>query len=187
MAESAFAVNVPEAEPYVGALRSALDPTAKLGVPAHITVLYPFMSPERITVAVLGQARTALSEINSFAFRLANVRRFPSALYLEPDPAEPFICLTQALVQRFPQYLPYGGQYRSIAPHLTIAQAGEKEHDEAQRQVAAALPPSGIQASCREVVLIENSSGRWRQMHTFPLPTANHLLQTNGQERPAAD
>jgi hypothetical protein len=42
MAESAFAVSVPEAERYVGALRDRFDPTAKLGAPAHITLLYPF-------------------------------------------------------------------------------------------------------------------------------------------------
>ena len=176
MAESAFAVNVPEAEPYVGALRSALDPTAKLGVPAHITVLYPFMSPELITSAILDQARGAFSEITSFAFRLANVRRFPGALYLEPDPEGPFIRLTEALVERFPRYLPYGGLHKSIAPHLTIAQAGEEEHNAAERQVIASLPPSGIQALCREVVLIENSSGRWRQMQAFTLPAANRLV-----------
>src|SRR5580765_1428536 len=38
MAESALGVNVPEAEPNVGALRARFDPAAKLGVPAHITV-----------------------------------------------------------------------------------------------------------------------------------------------------
>jgi len=52
MAESAFIVRVPEAEPCVGALRERFDASVKLGVPAHITVLVPFMSPERITEAV---------------------------------------------------------------------------------------------------------------------------------------
>jgi len=67
MAESAFAVNVPEAEPYVGALRERFDPSAALGVPAHITVLYPFMSPEKISEAVLGDIRRVLSRVQAFA------------------------------------------------------------------------------------------------------------------------
>jgi hypothetical protein len=48
MAESAFIVRVPEAEPHVAHLRERFDPMALLGVPAHITLLYPFLSPEQI-------------------------------------------------------------------------------------------------------------------------------------------
>jgi 2'-5' RNA ligase len=177
MAESAFAVNVPEAEPYVATLRERFDPTAKLGVPAHITVLYPFMSPEQITEAVLYKVRLAFCSAVTFKFCLRKVRRFPSALYLAPEPAEPFIALTEKLVRQFPDHLPYGGQYDSIVPHLTVAQAGESEHSLAEAQLATTLPTrGGIQAWCNEVVLIENSSGRWEHMHSFPL----HLAKQGG-------
>lgn len=169
MAESAFAVNVPEAEPYVGALRERFDPSAGLGVPAHITVLYPFMSPENITEAVLGEIRRALSLAGPFRYALARVKRFPGALYLAPEPAAPFIALTQILVSQFPDYLPYGGQHGGIVPHLTVAQAGEAEHALAEAQLAATLPSTGIRATCNEVVLIENSSDLWKPMHSFRL------------------
>ena len=46
--ESALLVSVPAAEPAVSAHRSRLDPGAPLGVPAHITVLYPFLPPAAI-------------------------------------------------------------------------------------------------------------------------------------------
>lgn len=193
MAESAFAINVPEAEPYVGALRERFDPSAKLGVPAHITVLYPFMSPEQITEPVLNKVRLALSSAVAFTFCLVKIDRFPGALYLAPVPTEPFIALTEKLVQQFPDHLPYGGQHDSIVPHLTVAQAGEPEHSLAETQLATTLPPlAGIQASCNEVVLIENSSGRWEHMHSFPLATSpskatNPLTQPPGRGRPAAD
>jgi len=170
MAESAFAVNVPEAEPYVGALREQFDPSAKLGVPAHITVLYPFMSPEQITETVLNRVRLALSSAVAFSFCLVKIDRFPTALYLAPEPAEPFIALTKGLVHQFPDRLPYSGQYDSIVPHLTVAQASEPEHRLAEAQLASRLPPNtGIKALCAEVVLIENSSGLWEHMHSFPL------------------
>ena len=42
---SAFAVKVPAAEPLVGDLRRRYDATVALGVPAHITLLVPFMDP----------------------------------------------------------------------------------------------------------------------------------------------
>jgi hypothetical protein len=44
--ESALIVAVPEAEWAVAALRAAYDPAASWGMPAHITVLYPFLPPE---------------------------------------------------------------------------------------------------------------------------------------------
>lgn len=169
MAESAFAVNVPEAEPFVGALRSRLDPSAALGMPAHITVLYPFMPPEEITQEVLGNIRRALCSVSPFSFALARVARFPGALYVAPEPAAPFVALTRRLVDQFPGYLPYGGRHAGIVPHLTVAQAAEAEHDVAEAHLSARLPGAGIPATCSEVVLIENSSGLWKPMHSFPL------------------
>ena len=168
--ESALAVNVPEAERYVGTLRERFDPVAKLGMPAHVTVLYPFMPPERITDSVVRKVRDLLSSLAAFEFRLARIGRFPSvALYLAPEPARPFIELTQAVVRAFPEYPPYGGQYDTIVPHLTVAQGSDADQDFAEAELAAALPRSGIEASSREVVLIENSSGRWERMHSFRL------------------
>jgi 2'-5' RNA ligase len=169
--ESALVVNVPEAEPYVGALRERFDPVAKLGVPAHITVLYPFIPPEQITDTVLRKLRGVLSSLTPFDFRLVRIARFPTALYLAPEPAQPFVGLTERIMRAFPEYPPYGGQYDSIVPHLTVAQAGTAEHDVAEAELIAALPSRvGIEASCNEVVLIENSSGRWERMHSFRLP-----------------
>ena len=39
---SGLIIEVPEAETAVAAWRERLDPQAVLGVPAHITVLFPF-------------------------------------------------------------------------------------------------------------------------------------------------
>lgn len=168
-AESAFAVNVPEAEPYVAALRDRFDPAAKLGVPAHITVLYPFLPPGQIVEEVLIRVRRAFSRATEFSFRLRSVRRFPTATYLAPEPGKPFVQLTENLVSEFPAHLPYGGQYDGIVPHLTVAQ-GEHPRDLVETQLHETLPPRGIEASCKEVVLIENSSGIWKPMHFFGLP-----------------
>jgi 2'-5' RNA ligase len=191
MAESAFAVNVPEAEPYVGVLREQFDPSAKLGVPAHITLLYPFMSPEQITDSVLRKAGVAFSRARVFTFHLIDIARFSEATYIRPEPGEPFIALTKAIVHQFPKHLPYGGQYDAIVPHLTVAQ-GQYDRDLIETRLASRLPAGGIEASCKEVVLLENSSGLWRHMHSFPLAAlpskaANPLMQPTGRKRPAAD
>jgi|SRR6185295_6576278 len=170
MAESALAVNVPEAQAYVGALRERFDPAAKLGMPAHITVLYPFIPPQRITDHVVRRISDTLCSFAAFEFRLLRIARFPTALYLAPEPAQPFIGLTEGVMRAFPEYRPYGGLYGSIVPHLTVAQASEAGHDVAEVELVAALAArAGIEAYCNEVVLIENSSGRWQPMHSFRL------------------
>ena len=46
--ESALIIAVPEAEPLVKALRERFDWSAAQGVPAHITILYPFIPPEKL-------------------------------------------------------------------------------------------------------------------------------------------
>ena len=165
--ETAFIVSVPEAERYVRELREQFDPTAEQGAPAHITLLYPFMSPEDVDAAVLAKAGAAVSG-TGFSFRLSKVEHFPSATYLRPEPKEPFIGLTKALVQAFPGFLPYGGRYNSSIPHLTVAQ-GTYDKQVVTDALAARLPESGIDVWCKEVTLIENSSGVWKHMHSFAL------------------
>lgn len=175
MFETAFIVRVPEAEPHISHLRNQFDPSAGLGVPAHVTVLSPFMPPEEITPAVSDQIRAVALTCAAFDFQLTEMRVFPGALYLAPSPAHPFIALTAALARQFPEYPPYGGQFRTVVPHLTVAQAGGWKHGSAQTELLYALHTSGgISSRCVELVLIENSSGRWKEMHTFPLPEPSH-------------
>ncbi|TWD77280.1 2'-5' RNA ligase superfamily protein [Variovorax beijingensis] len=174
MAISAFAVNVPSAEPLVGDLRQRFDATAKLGVPAHITVLGPFMDPQQITPAVLDRAQHALNRVAAFSFSMGRVARFPATAYLAPEPPEPFIAMTKALVDVFPDFLPYGGEHQSVVPHLTVAHGNPSEADAAAAELQKRLDASGgILADCTSVVLIENSTGRWEELHVFPLAPAD--------------
>ncbi len=171
MAESAFLIHVPEAETCVGALRERFDGSVKLGVPAHITILVPFMSPELITESVLRRVQLALNAVPAFAFTLSRVARFPSTTYLAPEPSEPFIALTQSLMASFPEYPPFGGEFESIIPHLTVAHGNAAEAEVAAGELAAAVQAHGpIRSVCRSVALLENSSGLWKEMHSFTLP-----------------
>lgn len=173
MAISAFAVKVPAAESLAGDLRRRYDATAALGVPAHITVLVPFMDPALITPDVLARARHALSRTPSFSFSLRKIGRFPETAYLAPEPAGPFIAMTLALAEAFPEFPPYAGAFDSIVPHLSVAHGSASDADAAAIELQARLLASGpVHAACTEVTLIENSSGRWQDMHVFALPEA---------------
>lgn len=167
---SAFIVRVPEAEDAVHDLRNRYEPSAALGAPAHITMLAPFMPPEKVTAQVLSAAAKALKASQPFTFALAEVGRWPETAYLLPEPAAPFIAMTKALAQAFPDYPPYGGQYSGIVPHLTVAHGSANHADEAEKALRAALARHGpITSVCKSVDLYENSSGMWRFAHAIVL------------------
>jgi 2'-5' RNA ligase len=171
VAESALIVRVPEAERHVASFRERFDPSAKLGVPAHVTLLFPFVDPGSITEAVIEQVRSVALASPAFEFRLTAIRRFPRAVYLAPEPAELFLALTGQLMRAFPGLPPYAGEHADIVPHLTVAQIEGPRQDavEAELRGALRLP---IRAACAELTLIESSSGRWRTLHSFALTDA---------------
>lgn len=171
MAKSAFIVKVPRAELLVGALRERFDVTSKLGVPAHITVLFPFMDPSDISPDVLTTAQRALEKTAAFSFELRSVGRFPTTTYLAPEPSAPFVSMTLALAEAFPNFQPYAGEHHGVVPHLTVAHGSAMEADEATETLRLRLEQGeAVTARCGSVALIENSSGRWKDLHVFRLP-----------------
>ena len=178
MSHTALIVRVPQAEARVGDLRARFDASAALGVPAHVTVLFPFMAAERIDAEVLHGIRTApdgaLDGAPAFGFVLAGVARFAATAYLEPDPAEPFIDLTKRLVRRFPDFPPFSGEFETIVPHLTAAHGDAAQADLAHAELLRRVAAGGaVHSLCDAVVLLENSSGRWREMQVFTLAPAS--------------
>jgi 2'-5' RNA ligase len=170
MAESAFVVLVPEAEACVSELRSRFDASVHIGVPAHITVLAPFMSPHLISDDVVRQVKAVLNVFEPFQFEFRSLGRFPATTYLAPEPPEPFVALTETLFRAFPQFPPFRGEHPTIVPHLTVANGNAAEAAVAAVELELRLEAQGpVQSTCSSVTLLENSSGTWKEMHVFPL------------------
>lgn len=169
--ESALVILVPEAEPIVKSFRDRYDPSAALGVPAHITILYPFIPPGLQTAADLAALQAHFAEFPHISLTLAELRCFPDALYLAPEPDEPIRRLIQATAARFPDYPPYGGEFPDIIPHLTVAQLSDPDR---LKEVAAdfrlqALGHLPIQVTAAHVALIDNATGEWHVKNRFSL------------------
>ncbi len=160
-------VPVPESEPLVGRWRQQYDPPAPFGIPAHITLLFPFRPVRWLgEEAVADLAAFFLAE-RSAQFSLARVGRFRAGIvYLAPEPAEPFIDLTKRLAARF-DLLPYGRSDGGGSPHLTVAR---HEDPVFLDQVANALTPSlPLHFWMREAWLMErDDAGYWHRSETFP-------------------
>jgi hypothetical protein len=155
---TALIVVVPEAEPSVGGLRLEHDPSARLGVPAHITILFPYAPTGDIDEDALAGL---FARFRPFEFVLDSVERFDDGhVWLRPSPAAPFEDLTAAVWQRWPAYPPYEGEYDEPIPHLTVS--------ETSIDVQVELP---IACRARDVTLIEESEsdGRWSVRRAFAL------------------
>jgi len=151
--ESGLVIPVSAATPIVAPWRERLDVSAVHGVPAHITVLYPFVAPSDITVEHVATLAGVFAATPAFNFALDRVGSFDdSVVYLAPTPPDPFIALTRRVVERFPDCPPYGGAYDEITPHLTIGDRGTV--DELRRAAAAVEPALPIRARATEVWLL---------------------------------
>ena len=157
--ESALIVPVPQAESVVQSFRARFDPGAPLGVPAHITVLYPFLVPEALDRPTIDELAAIFAGVPPFPFTLGRVARFPEVVYLAPQPTEPFSRLTAAIATRWPQAPPYGGLYHEIVPHLTVAHAVKTAvADDIRREIEPNLP---IVCVAREAWLMANRGDHW--------------------------
>ena len=167
MPETALVVEVPEAEPFVAEWRAKHDWSAQRGVPAHITVLYPFVPSERIDDRLVDELRDLFASQPAFRFRLTRVARFPEVAWLAPDPSDRFASLTSLVVARYPDYPPYEGFHDEVIPHLTVAEGGVELQDEVEAALAPHLP---LEAEAEAVALLaEDENERWHRAERFPL------------------
>jgi hypothetical protein len=170
--QTAIIVRVSEAEEVVEEWLRSYTSAGADGMPAHITLLYPFADTSRYVAGMGKLVDQALNGTGPIPFSLTSAEYFkgtPNTLYLAPDPAAPFVAMTKALVAEFPEYQPYGGAFPSIIPHLAVAQ-----HDDLdvlvriEDQLKPALP---IEAVASEAQLMEHapSPNGWRRRRSFDL------------------
>src|SRR6476646_7301492 len=119
---TALMVVVGEAEPAVADLRLQLDPVARLGVPAHVTVLFPFIPASEMRDEVTVRLAALFRTVPAFQYNFVRTAWFgDEVLWLASDAAEVFRSLTQLVWGAFPAYPPFEGQFDDVVPHLTIA------------------------------------------------------------------
>jgi 2'-5' RNA ligase len=168
--KSGLIIEVPEAEPAVSEPRSRMDGNARLGIPAHITVLFPFMPPAHIDDAVLRRLACVFAATPAFEHRLVRTSWFDEdVLWLAPEDDSPFRSLTESVHREFPDYAHFGGQYENVVPHLTIADRCPLEQmQSAEHLVEKHLPISCVAAGV-SLVVQRDASGAWTRSTSFAL------------------
>ncbi len=161
---SAVVVRVP-LPARLARLRARHDWAASVGVPPHVTVLFPFLPAERMTRAVRLEVAAIARLAEPFSVSFERVGQFPGVVYLQPEPAAPFSALTEAVHRAFPDFPPYGGAFEVVIPHLTITEAVGEGVDETMLDAIAAEAARGLPFRARVSgleVLVEGDGGRWR-------------------------
>jgi 2'-5' RNA ligase len=141
------------------------------GVPPHITLAFPFVPVERVTASLISELSDLVREHIAFTFALGTLRRFPAALYLAPEPSEPFAALSEALADRFPECEPHVHVFGQVVPHLTVAEGSDEVMNAAVSEIKPLLP---IHASCESAVLLVETSAsptHWSAGERLPLKT----------------
>lgn len=163
---------MPEAASVVDRWREqTCNDKPSIGVPPHVTLVFPFAPAERIDDELITSLREVVSRVEAFDLELRETARFPELLYLPPEPAAPFMRLTGAVVGHFPEYQPYEGAFTldDLVPHLTVACGDAALLDEVEADVHRHLP---IVTRVREAVLLEEVEpdwGRWVERARLPL------------------
>jgi len=170
--ETVVALLVPEADEIVGRWRLAYDPSAALGVPAHITVLGPFIPEPGITAATHEALATIAARTAPLHLSFERVGRFPGVLWLDPT-ATTCMPLFQAVHKQWPECPPYGAPTLAVVPHLTITRnADETTMDQVETEVRAFLP---FQARVKHMSLLAFDGTLWVRRRRFPFRTENSL------------
>jgi 2'-5' RNA ligase len=157
---------VPEAEALVQSWRAAHDPSAAEGMPAHITVLYPFLPEPTITAVEVEELEAICREAPAVPITFRRLGRFPSVLWLDPDSAAcgQFIQRVQDHWNGCP---PYGDPHREVIPHLTVADGVDA--DVMRRAEEAIQPRLPLRTAPAALSLMAFDGRHWVVRHQFPL------------------
>lgn len=151
-----------ELPPSLERLRRRSVDDADDGLPAHITLLYPFVAPDRLDPSVREDLASVVDGVVPLEYALTGPARWPDTVYAAVEPARPFAQLQAALAAVFPAFPIYGRDVAfEFVPHVTIAEGAAAADpgvlaDPGWRTLPRRMTASGIE------VIAAGKDGRWR-------------------------
>ncbi len=166
---STLLVPIPAADAVTSPYWPAWNPPKAKGIPAHVSVLFPFLRHGALTDEALTRIADAAATVAPFTVTFRRTGRFERTVFLVPEPARPFAELTQQIVERFPDCPPYRGAHgNALNPHLTVLTCADDEALQlAEAEVRRSLP---LRTRVLELwLMVEDEHGSWRRHRSFPL------------------
>ena len=161
----------------LASIRDAGDRMAARGVPAHVTVLFPFLAVADLAPAVRSALARVAADQAPFDARFSRVERREQMVWLLPEDQERFRELTDSVATMWPDHPPYGGIHDTVIPHLTLLETTDGPALDAAWSTAVEAGPFVV--AVRELTVItESTLGRWRTR--WRLPMGDGYLRKSG-------
>jgi len=166
--ETALVLVLDDAEPFDSVRRDFATATVALGIPFHVTLLYPFAPRDELTDAVIAETRALFAAREPIEFSLTRIATWPDVVYAVPEPDAALRECMRALYQLFPSWPPYGGEHAEVVPHATLGEDVDATRvvAEIERRLAGELPRHyKLDAA---MLLEEFALDEWRPRERFP-------------------
>jgi 2'-5' RNA ligase len=154
-------------------VRAQLDPDAvAAGIPLHVTLLFPFVPPETLEDDVLWSLEEFFAARAALKLSLVELGEFPGVVYAVPEPGADLKGWVADLLERFPEYPPYGGEFADVVPHATLGTWERPDRRDDVMASARELTRRMFPLACdvRDVALLEEyGPDQWRERRRFPL------------------
>ena len=155
--------------PALDRLRRRSVEDAADGVPGHVTLLYPFVAPDRLDRRVRAAIAIVARHHAAFDYELAGPARWPDTIYASVEPAGPFLAIHRELADAFPDYPIYGRPAPfELVPHVTVAEGDVVDDPARLTDPAWSTLPARRKAVALEVIA-SDEKGRWRLVWRLPL------------------
>ncbi|MGH7910894.1 MAG: 2'-5' RNA ligase family protein [Candidatus Dormibacteraceae bacterium] len=168
--ETALILALPELAGVVDRWRVPSVGNARLGLPPHVTVLFPWV-PSEPAEPDLRRLRHAIRGFEPFSLTFREVATFPGCpgfVWLRPEPADLVLRLCLAVSAEFGEFSPYAGRHPDPVPHLTVAECSDPEATAARAAaIAGELPPlladlGPIRIAGLDLAAQQEAGGAWR-------------------------
>jgi hypothetical protein len=156
--QTGLVIPVPAAEALLASVGTRYPGTVRDGVPAHVSLLYPFVATADLDEHVTTALQELLVEQVPIPVDFVECYRRGGFVALRPAPSDGLTELLSRTHRRWPDVVPYRGVYRDLEPHLTVAmRCSEQTAVRIEQEATAKLP---IRAELREAWLLA-FEGQW--------------------------
>lgn len=165
--QTALVLLVPAADPLLAAVAARYPNRVRGGVPAHLTVLYPFVPAAKLDMSVIEACAQIAGDIAPTSVRFSRCHVRPGLIYLVPEPPGQIQRLLKSVQARWPVLPPYGGKYADAPAHVSIALGADAVDQAAIFRLVDSLLPITCQFPELHVVALDEEKG-WETRKRFP-------------------
>jgi hypothetical protein len=156
--QTGLVIPVPAADGLLASVGARHPGTVREGVPAHVSLLYPFVAAAELDEQVISALSELFAEQVPIPVEFGKCYRHDGFVALHPEPIDGLARLLSETRRRWPDVVPYEGLYGDVEPHVTVAmRASEEVAVTIEQEVTAELPFS---AELGEAWLVA-FEGRW--------------------------